>query len=941
MKRVFNRLSLLLMGMMMLPAAMFAQQLPQLPVDKDVRVGKLPNGLTYYIRHNEYPKGQADFYIAQKVGSVLEEDNQRGLAHFLEHMCFNGTTHFPGKSMIDYLESVGVKFGVNLNAYTDIDKTVYHMNNVPVAREGVQDSCLLVLHDWANDLLLEPEEIDAERAVIHEEWRRTNEGQMRILENLLPVMFSGDRYGHRLPIGTMEVVDNFPYQALRDYYEKWYRPDLQGVIVVGDVDVDRIENKIKEMFSDIEMPENPAERIYFPVTDNKGTIYAIGHDPEQKNAIVQLMIKFDSFPDSLKNTPAYYAQGYVTDMITSMLNTRLDDISSKPDAPFAAAGAGIGNMMIASKAKDALSIFVLAKDGDMPSSLAAAYRELLRAVRGGFTITEYDRAKSEYLSQMETRYNNRNKRENAVFSNEYVNSFLDNEPIPGLEYEYQTMQMIANSVPVQVINQVMAQIVTEDNRILLALMPDNKDGKYPSDNEFAQALAAVDGETIEPFVDEVKSEPLIPQLPAMGSVTSTVELKQWGATEWTLSNGVKVILKKTDFKDDEIRLAAVAKGGYSSFADSYANSIVFMPNVVNNYSLGSYTNTDLQKYLAGKQVRLSLSWSYNLRNIAGATTPKDFPTLMELLYMAFTNYTINEDEYVALQNQYSNLYHNQESDPQYIFQTKILDALFSNPCIKALSVDVIKDAKREEIVEITKAMTANAADYTFVIIGNIDLDVIKPLVEQYIATLPADSKTAVKKMPANDSSFNIKGGNGVDTYTTKMETPQTQVAIVSWADMPYTMKDAALASVAGQILSKRLIDIVREKEGAVYSISASGSMSRTGGNPVSIESVFPMKPEMKEKVLAIISEQFNDMAKNVNPEELAKVKEYMVKDYTEAKEKNGPWLSSINGWIVNGVDTFNGNVEMMNSLTVEDVKNFMKKVLKQNNYRVVVLDPAQ
>lgn len=941
MKRVFNRLSLLLMGMMMLPAAMFAQQLPQLPVDKDVRVGKLPNGLTYYIRHNEYPKGQADFYIAQKVGSVLEEDNQRGLAHFLEHMCFNGTTHFPGKSLIDYLESVGVKFGVNLNAYTDIDKTVYHMNNVPVAREGVQDSCLLVLHDWANDLLLEPEEIDAERAVIHEEWRRTNVGQMRILENLLPVMFSGDRYGYRLPIGTMEVVDNFPYQALRDYYEKWYRPDLQGVIVVGDVDVDRIENKIKEMFSDIEMPENPAERIYFPVTDNKGTIYAIGHDPEQKNAIVQLMIKFDSFPDSLKNTPAYYAQGYVTDMITSMLNTRLDDISSKPDAPFAVAGAGIGNMMIASKTKDALSIFVLAKDGDMPSSLAAAYRELLRAVRGGFTITEYDRAKSEYLSQMETRYNNRNKRENAVFSNEYVNSFLDNEPIPGLEYEYQTMQMIANSVPVQVINQVMAQIVTEDNRILLALMPDNNDGKYPSDDEFAQALAAVDGETIEPFVDEVKSEPLIPQLPAMGSVTSAVELKQWGATEWTLSNGVKVILKKTDFKDDEIRLAAVAKGGYSSFADSYANSIVFMPNVVNNYSLGSYTNTDLQKYLAGKQVRLSLSWSYNLRNIAGATTPKDFPTLMELLYMAFTNYTINEDEYVALQNQYANLYHNQEADPQYIFQTKILDALFSNPCIKALSVDVIKDAKCEEIVEITKAMTANAADYTFVIVGNIDFDAIKPLVEQYIATLPADPKTAVKKMPANDPAFDIKGGNGVDTYTAKMETPQTQVAIVSWADMPYTMKDAALASVAGQILSKRLIDIVREKEGAVYSISASGSMSRTGGSPVSIESVFPMKPEMKEKVLAIISEQFNDMAKNITPEELAKVKEYMVKDYTEAKEKNGPWLSSINGWIVNGVDTFNGNVEMMNSLTVDDVKNFMKKVLKQNNYRVVILDPAQ
>ena len=278
MKKFFSTLALMLVALMVLPAMAVAQQLPPMGVDPAVRIGKLPNGLTYYIRHNEYPKGQADFYIAQQVGSVLEEENQRGLAHFLEHMCFNGTTHFPGKNLINWLESVGVKFGQNLNAYTSVDQTVYNISNVPVAREGVQDSCLLILHDWANDLLLLPEEIDAERGVIHEEWRRSNVGQMRVLEQLLPTIYPGERYGVRLPIGTMEVVDNFAPQALRDYYEKWYRPDLQGIIVVGDVDVDRIEGKIKEMFADIEMPENPAERVYFPVADTKGTIYAIGHD---------------------------------------------------------------------------------------------------------------------------------------------------------------------------------------------------------------------------------------------------------------------------------------------------------------------------------------------------------------------------------------------------------------------------------------------------------------------------------------------------------------------------------------------------------------------------------------------------------------------------------------------------------------------------------------
>ena len=300
---------LVLLACVLFPGIVRAQgqnpMLQPLPVDTAVRIGKLPNGLTYYIRHNEYPKGQADFYIAQNVGSILEEDNQRGLAHFLEHMCFNGTTNFPDNQLREWLESIGVKFGANLNAYTGVDETVYNINNVPVARESVQDSCLLILHDWANDLTLDPKEIDKERGVIHEEWRRSMQGQMRIIEKLLPIVYPTSKYGHRLPIGTMEVVDNFAPQALRDYYEKWYRPDQQAVVVVGDIDVDRIEGKIKEMFSSIEMPENAAERKYEPVPDHKGTIYAIGSDPEQKTLIGQLMFISNPLPKEMKNTPMY------------------------------------------------------------------------------------------------------------------------------------------------------------------------------------------------------------------------------------------------------------------------------------------------------------------------------------------------------------------------------------------------------------------------------------------------------------------------------------------------------------------------------------------------------------------------------------------------------------------------------------------------------------
>lgn len=337
MRRMMKLAFVAIAGFACMPIAVRAQQMPPVPVDKEVRIGKLDNGLTYYIRHNEYPKNQVDFYIAQKVGSILEEDNQRGLAHFLEHMCFNGTRNFPGSSMIKWLESVGVKFGYNLNAYTSIDETVYRISSVPTERIGVQDSCLMILSDWADGLLLEGKEIDEERSVIHEEWRSQLPPNMRIMEKLLPEIYPDSRYGHRLPIGTMEVVDNFPHQALRDYYETWYRPDLQGIVVVGDIDVDRIEGKIKELFSKIEKPVNPAERVYFPVADNEKPIVAFGSDKEQDKYVAQIMFKYDALPDSLKGTMADVTTTYLLDMAQMMLQIRLNEQGQKADAPFAAA----------------------------------------------------------------------------------------------------------------------------------------------------------------------------------------------------------------------------------------------------------------------------------------------------------------------------------------------------------------------------------------------------------------------------------------------------------------------------------------------------------------------------------------------------------------------------------------------------------------------------
>ncbi len=944
MKKLFN-LAMFFMAVvtLLMPGVAKAQgenpMLAPLPVDTAVRMGKLPNGLTYYIRHNEYPKGQADFYIAQNVGSALEEDNQRGLAHFLEHMCFNGTTNFPGNQLRDWLASIGVRFGVNLNAYTGVDETVYNISNVPVARESVQDSCLLILHDWANDLTLDPKEIDKERGVIHEEWRRSNVGQMRVLERVLPDIYPTTKYGHRLPIGTMEVVDNFPHQALRDYYETWYRPDQQAVVVVGDIDVDRIENKIKEMFSSIEMPANAKPRTYEPVPDHKGTLYGIGADPEQQSLIAQMFFLTDPMPKEMKNTMMGYINSYVESVAGMMLRARLDEISSKPDSPFAGASVSFGEYML-SKSKDAMSGFVAAKGTDIVEPLKALYREILRAKRGGFTHGEYDRAKAKYLSAIEKQYNNRATRENESYVKEYVENFTDGEAIPGIEIDWQIIQQLAAMLPVEAINQAFAEIVTPDNRAVLVIAPEKEGYTLPTKEALDAAFAAVDGETIEGFVDEMKSEPLIPAAPVAGKIVSTKENSVWGTTEWTLSNGAKVIVKKTAFKDDEILFGATGLGGYAGCPADYANSIISMPLFMGSYGLGTYTRNDLDKYLAGKQARIGFDIDAYRTTINGTTTPKDLPTLMELVYMGFKDVQFSEEEFAALQTAYAGFLSNQESNPEYIFERDVNKALYTSPFLQVVSSATIEGAKREQIIKLAHDVTANAANFTFFFVGNVDTDVLKPLVETYIASLPGNAKTALGQ-PKYDPAFFTKAGSGVDTFTTQMATPQTQVLIIEKSSTPYDAKNAVLSDIAGQILTKRLIETVREEMGAVYSIHVSGYPSREGLWSANIISQFPMKPEMKDEVLTFIKGQFKDMEKNVKDDELAPVKEYLMKAYTENKEKNPSWLSALMGTSMNGVDTFNGNVERVNSITTADVMKFMKDINGQGNYRVVVLDPAK
>lgn len=938
MRRIMRLAFVAIAGFACMPAVVRAQQMPPVPVDKEVRIGKLDNGLTYYIRHNEYPKNQVDFYIAQKVGSILEEDDQRGLAHFLEHMCFNGTKNFPGNSMVKWLESVGVKFGYNLNAYTSIDETVYRISSVPTERIGVQDSCLMILSDWADGLLLNGKDIDEERAVIHEEWRSQLPPNMRILEKLLPELYPDSRYGHRLPIGTMEVVDHFPHQALRDYYEKWYRPDLQGIVVVGDIDVDRIEGKIKELFSKIEKPVNPAERVYYPVADNEKPIVAFGSDKEQDKYVAQIMFKYDALPDSLKGTMADITTAYLLDMAQMMLQIRLNELGQKADAPFAAASAFYGEFIMA-KTKQAFQFAMLPKGNSFDEGLKAVYREALRAKRGGFTATEYARCRTEYLSQLEKAYNNRNQQENKTLAESYVRNFIDKKPIPGIETKYQMMSMIVNQIPVEAVNQVFSQIVSDKNLVVLGMMPAREGEACPKDEDILALLSQVEAENIAPYVDNVKDEPLVSELPAARKVVKENMLSDFGAKEWILSNGAKVILKKTDFKADEINMMAVAKGGTSVYGNDKAADLMFMPAVLEQHGLGSFTNSELTKLMAGKQVSLKVSLDDYVRRLSGNTTPKDLKTYMEMIYMTFTGLTVTPDEFTAMQNLYKGVIQNQEQNPNFVFQKKVQEFLYSSPNKQVFGVSDIEKANRENILSIIREQLANAAEFTFVFSGNFDEAELKALVEQYIATLPSvkGKKQELKHNPAVE----IKSGNEEKEFSLKMEVPQGSAAVIISGKMPYSFKNRLMASMSAQIISARLLSEVREKEGAVYSIYTQGSQDRLSEVSVVYQTIFQVKPEKKDRALEIIRSEFEKLAKETPVEELDKVKEFMVKQITSDEQTNSYWCSMMAGNELLPSEVCVKAEQVIQSITPKEISSYVNEVMKQNNYRVLVMMPEE
>ena len=921
-------------------AAVMAQgmQMPPIPVDNAVRIGKLPNGLTYYIRHNDYPEHRVNFYIAQRVGSIQEEENQRGLAHFLEHMAFNGSENYPGDKLLEYMRSIGVEFGRDLNAYTAIAETVYNIDNVPSKNIAALDSCLLVLKDWSNGLTLATEEIDKERGVIENEWRLRSSPMQRMMERNLETIYPGSKYGRRMPIGTMEVVKNFKPEVLRQYYHKWYRPDNQAIIVVGDIDVDRTEQKIKEMFSGIKLDPNAAPVVAEPVPDNNEAIIVVDKDKEQQFNIVQIMFKHDDVPDSMKTSLAYMVQQYALNLSLQMLNARLAEVGQNPECPYLQAYVSDGDYIYA-KSKDAFAVVCIPKPGQTEAAISAAVREVMRATMFGFTPTEFVRAKSEYMSQLEKVYTNRNKRENGVYCELYTRNFIDNEPIPSIEDEYAIMQQISPMIPIEAINEVMKELVsvTDTNLVVMSFNTEKEGTVYPTAESIKKAIDTVHGEKLTAWVDNVKQEPLIAKMPAKGKITGEKENKTLGYKELTLSNGARVLLKKTDFKDDEVVIDATSKGGSSLLGDEDIVNAKVFDMAIGASGLGNFSNTELEKALAGKQANANLQLFNLHEGLSGSSTPKDLETLFQLTYLYFTEVRKDEKSFAQLMTTLETMLKNQALSPDAAFSDSLMSTLYChNPRYATLKLEDLKKVNYDRILQIAKERTADAGDFTFTIVGNFDEATIRPLIEQYIASLPAKGKKENWKKVSTYAK-----GNAENKFTRKMETPKAN-AYMYWYNLttPYSLENAVAASAAGQVLEMIYLKKIREDAGAAYSAGATGMASLGGDTPfTALVGICPMDPEKSDMAIKIMEEEAKKLCTTVDADMLNKVKELMLKRADENAKTNSYWVSTINNLDEYGVDTYTNYKNVVNALTPEKVAKMVKDVIFKggNSVKVIML----
>ena len=910
----------------------YAQQ-GKIDNDNTIRKGILPNGMTYYIRHNAQTKGVADFYIAQKVGSILEEKRQRGLAHFLEHMAFNGTKHFPGNTLqpgiVAWCESVGIKFGANLNAYTSVDQTVYNISAAPVTREGVIDSCLLILNDWSHELLLTDKEIDKERGVIEEEWRTRRSGMaiQRLSEQAMPIIYAGTKYSDCMPIGNIDIVRTFPYNDLRDYYSKWYRPDLQAIIVVGDINEDKIEEKIKKLFAKIPLPQNPAHRIYYPIGNNEKMILYTATDKEQPTVNFTLYMKRDVTPKQERNTIQNYADDYKTNILRMAINDRLEELSRTKNAPFISASVRSGNFFLAST-KDAFELSGVLKEGKAIEAIQLLVGEVERARANGITIDELKRGKAEMLSYAENDYNDRSNRRNGEFVEQCVQNFLEETPIIEPEKELEIVRKLDKTVTIDDVNALAKTIITNQNQVVTMFGPDKNTFKMPTNSSIENAILKAQKQHYTPYkTQNTLTERLITKLPKPGSIKSERTYK-YGYTEFTLSNGLKVYVRPTNFEPDEVNLKLFSLGGKNIYPDSEMPNLTYLMAGATIGGVAQYNDLTLEKMLAGKTATVTPFIDNDTQGMAGTSNVKDTKTLLELVYLYFTQPRKDPQAFKNLMEQQQEFLTNAHVNPMLAYNDTLHKVAYATNRMASMDKEQLKRVNYNRIMHIYKELFANAANFKLILTGNININKLRPLLCQYIATLPSNNTKETI------GTYEPKLVDGKKTYIfhKKQTTPTAITTIVIKGKMEYNNRNELLMDAIGQLLRIVYTEKVREDKGGTYSVQVSGDLQHHPNNEALLRIAFQTDPQKYNSLIPIVYKELEKMAtEGPSQQDLDKVKAYELKVYNQVLRMNNYWEYVLYTDLYNGIDVDTDFRYIVENMTCGDIRTTLRNLLNQNN----------
>ena len=918
-------------------------QLPKLPVSEKVTIGHLDNGLTYYIRHNELPAGRAEFYLATNVGAIQEnQPEQDGLAHFLEHMCFNGTEHFPGKGILDYMRSIGAEFGRNINAATGFEETSYMLNNIPVERQSVVDTCLMILADYSHFVLNQPEEIDAERGVIIEERRARRNASWRNMEAALPYYFGTDsKLAECTLIGKQEHLETFKYESLKDFYQTWYHPGNQAVVVVGDVDVNYVEGKIKEYFGAIPAKENALKKPIQAIADHDTPRVGIITDPESSTASVELYWHNEAMPEIINSTTVGLATEMLQVLIRMVMSERFSDITAKADSPFLEAAFTADETLIYEDI-EAVGGTVILKEDNILGGLKAFYTEIARLKRYGITEAEFERAKKEYLSMTENRVKRAATRQNAEFVDPILDNFFDQEPLMEPEDLLELVQALFGQINCALVNQTVSQLCEgRKNLVVIYAGPEKEGIATPTAEQLLQVMDEVDASEIAKPEGEDIPDAFLDPAKLKGAKIGKTGTTIYGATEWTLKNGVKVVVYPTDLRKDQIIFDLYKQGGLSLVPTediaSFDQSVITL--FKNNSGVSSFPGSMVPKMLTGKTLSVSPYFNSLDHGISGNSTVKDFETAMQVLYLLFTDPRFDPEEWQNGITQLETVLPNVEGQPSYKMQQAAFSVLYGdNPRKALISKDKLAKASLDVVAKYYKKMFADAAGATLVIVGDVNTEAIKPVIEKYIGSLPKGKKPLQWVDPNED----VVKGHIEKVFEVDMQTPKSSVLQYYTMDIPFSYKNVAAMEALSYIMDIRYTNSLREEEGGTYGASAYGSLTRRPKQTAYFEVDFDCKPALCDKLREIALRQFKEMAESgATDDEMNAAKLNLQKNLPESRQNNSWWRTNIERYLNYNDDRDADYEAAINSLTKEDVQNIAKEFLAQGNLVEVVMKPAK